>query len=51
VVKLGPVGNEMKRLSKETDYLDAVLRDGGERASAIARPVLDNVKDIVGLLR
>jgi tryptophanyl-tRNA synthetase len=51
VAKLGPVGSEMKRISADIAYIDAVLKDGGERASAIARPVLNDVKDIVGLLR
>jgi tryptophanyl-tRNA synthetase len=51
VAKLGPVGSEMKRISADTAYVDAVLADGAERARKIAKPVLDSVKDIVGLLR
>lgn len=51
VTKLGPVGAEMKRITADTAYIDAVLADGAERARVIAKPVLDNVKDIVGLLR
>ncbi len=51
VDELGPMGGEMKRLMADTTHIDAVLRDGGERASAIARPVMDAVKDIVGFIR
>jgi len=32
-------------------HIDAVLRNGAERASAIAMPILREVQDITGLLR
>jgi tryptophanyl-tRNA synthetase len=48
---LGPIGAEMARLMENQDELDRVLRTGSERARAIARPILNEVKDIVGLLR
>ena len=48
---LGPIGAEMDRLVKDTGYLDSVLRDGAERAKAIANPILAEVYDIVGFLR
>jgi tryptophanyl-tRNA synthetase len=51
VEKLGPIGAKMKEFAADTAYIDAVLKDGGERASAIAAPVMDHVKDIVGFLR
>ncbi|MEJ1994933.1 MAG: tryptophan--tRNA ligase [Limibacillus sp.] len=51
VEKLGPMGAEMKRLMEEPGHVDAVLRDGGERARAIAEPILKEVHDIVGFLR
>jgi tryptophanyl-tRNA synthetase len=51
VDKLGPIGGEMKRLMADAAHIDAVLRDGGERAAAIARPVMNAVKDIVGFIR
>jgi tryptophanyl-tRNA synthetase len=51
VEKLGPVGAEMKRLVADPGYVDSVLKDGGDRASAIAAPVMDRVKDIIGFLR
>ncbi|GGH33770.1 tryptophan--tRNA ligase [Alsobacter metallidurans] len=51
VAKLGPIGAEMKRLTADPAYIDSVLADGAERASAIARPNMDAVKDIVGFIR
>jgi len=51
VEKLGPMGAEMKRLMEDPGHVDAVLRDGGERARGLAEPVLKEVQDIVGFLR
>ncbi|WP_416897032.1 MAG: tryptophan--tRNA ligase [Minwuia sp.] len=51
VEKLSPIADEMRRLMAEPDHVDAVLADGAARADAIARPILDEVKDIVGFLR
>jgi len=48
---LGPIGGEMKRLVADPGYVDDVLRDGGARAAALAAPVMDEVRDTVGLLR
>ncbi len=50
VAALGPMGREMKRLTADPDSVDAVLRDGAERARAIAEPVLREVYDTVGFL-
>ena len=50
VTKLGPIGAEMKKLSADHAYIDAVLRDGSERARAIAAPNMKAVKEIVGFL-
>jgi len=49
--KLGPIGAEMRRLEGDPGYIDQVLREGGARAKAIAQPIMNQVKDIVGLLR
>jgi tryptophanyl-tRNA synthetase len=51
VEKLGPIGAEMKRLTASSDHVDAVLKDGAERARAIADPILREVYDVVGFLR
>jgi tryptophanyl-tRNA synthetase len=50
VASLGPIGNEMKRLVAEPQHIDAILRDGAERACAISRPILEEVMDIVGFV-
>ena len=41
----------MKRLCADPAAVDAVLRQGAERARAIAEPVLAEVYDAVGFLR
>jgi tryptophanyl-tRNA synthetase len=50
VAKLGPVGQEMQRLTADPAHVDAVLKDGAERAAAIAQPVLQEVYETVGFL-
>ena len=50
VEKFGPVGEEMKRLMADPGYVDSVLKDGAERASAIANPIIREVKETVGFL-
>ena len=51
VEMLGPIGTEMQRLMDDPGYVDGVLKDGAERAAALAQPVLDEAKDAVGFLR
>jgi len=51
VEKLGPINADMKRLLADPGYVDSVLKDGSERARAIAEPILAEVYDIVGFLR
>jgi tryptophanyl-tRNA synthetase len=41
----------MQRLLDDPAYVDGVLRDGAVRARAIADPVVEQVYDIVGMLR
>src|SRR5690242_7205519 len=48
---LGRIGREMSRLMADPGYIDGVLCQGAERASAIALPVLREVQAISGLLR
>jgi tryptophanyl-tRNA synthetase len=50
VAKLGPIGAEMRRLEDDPAYIDSVLRDGSQRARDLARPVMDQVKDVLGLI-
>ena len=51
VAKLGPIRDETKRLMADPVEIDRVLADGSARARAIAQPILDKTKDIVGLIR
>jgi tryptophanyl-tRNA synthetase len=51
VVRLGPIGGEMKRLMQEPDHIDAILADGSRRARLIAGETMRAVKDIVGFVR
>jgi len=51
VERLSPIAGEMRRLLADPAEIDALLARGAERAEAIAGPVMDEVKDIVGLLR
>jgi tryptophanyl-tRNA synthetase len=51
VDRLGPIGAEMKRLKADTTYIDGVLREGSERARAMADATIAEVKDIVGFVR
>src|SRR3954464_10103351 len=48
---LGRIGGEMRRLMADRGHIDAILHRGADRAAEIAMPVLDEVKDITGLLR
>ncbi|WP_128254592.1 tryptophan--tRNA ligase [Falsirhodobacter deserti] len=51
VAKLGPITAEMNRLMAEPDEIDAILGRGAERAEAISTPILNDVYDIVGMIR
>jgi tryptophanyl-tRNA synthetase len=48
---LAPITSEMRRLMDDTTHIDAILRDGGERARARAEKVMNEVFDIIGFLR
>ena len=50
VSKLAPITEEMARLQNDPAYIDSVLKDGAERASALAEPILAEVKKAVGFL-
>lgn len=51
VSKLAPIAARFRELLADPAYVDAVLREGAEKADAIARPVVDKVYDTVGFLR
>jgi tryptophanyl-tRNA synthetase len=51
IAKLSPIRVEMLRLSADLAHVDGVLAQGARRAREIALPVMNSVKDIVGLIR
>ncbi|AZO49352.1 tryptophan--tRNA ligase [Mesorhizobium sp. M4A.F.Ca.ET.022.05.2.1] len=51
VEKLAPVAGEMRRIEGDRAYVDAVLKDGGERAGVLAESTMRTVRDIIGLLQ
>jgi tryptophanyl-tRNA synthetase len=51
VEHLAPITKRMQELLDDKAQIDAILRQGGERALAIADANLRDVKDIIGLLR
>jgi tryptophanyl-tRNA synthetase len=51
VSRVGPVNAEMTRLLADPAEIDRILAGGAARARTIARPILDQVKDVVGFLR
>lgn len=51
VTHIGPVGDETRRLLQAPDHLQAVLRDGAERANVIAEPIVREAERLVGFLR
>lgn len=48
---ISPISTEMNKLLADITAIDALLKKGGERARAIAEPVLTDVKKIVGLIQ
>ena len=51
VAQLSGISAEMTRLMKEQGELDKILRQGADRAKAIASPILKETFDIVGMVR
>ncbi|MCC5991246.1 MAG: tryptophan--tRNA ligase [Rhodobacteraceae bacterium] len=51
VARLEPINAEMQRLLLDVAEIDRVLGDGAERAHAIAEPILQQTRQIVGLIR
>ncbi|QGZ96962.1 tryptophan--tRNA ligase [Terricaulis silvestris] len=49
--KLSPIAAEMRRLNADPAALDAILKDGAEKARAIAQPIMAEVRDVVGFWR
>ena len=51
VATLAPIADEMNRLLAEPGHIEQILRDGGDRAAALAGETLAGVHRIMGLLK
>jgi tryptophanyl-tRNA synthetase len=51
VARLSPITTEMNRLMQDPAEIDRILGEGADRAEGIARPILDRVYDITGMIR
>ena len=51
VEKMSPIGARMRELMADPAQIDAVLKDGAERARTIADPVVAETKKLVGFLQ
>jgi len=50
VTVLAPIAGEMRRLMADPGMIDTYLRDGGQRAAAIAEGTMTEVRRVVGFL-
>ena len=50
VDKLSPIAGQMQRLMADPGHIDAVLKDGSDRARAIAAPIMEDVRRIIGFI-
>ncbi len=50
VSKLEPITCEMNKLMSDVSYIDSILNQGKENAIAVAEPVLQKTKEIIGFL-
>ena len=51
VESLAPINARMRELNADPGHIDQVLAKGADKADAIAAPIIDEVYDVVGLLR
>jgi len=51
VAKLSPISTEMARLMADPAEIDPILGQGADKADAIARPILAQTYDIMGMVR
>jgi len=48
---IAPISVEMRRLLQDVGEIDNQLAKGARRAQAIAEPILDEVKQIIGFVK
>jgi tryptophanyl-tRNA synthetase len=51
VEKICPIGNEIKKLTKDKNYLNKILEKGAEKANVIANNNLKEIYEIIGLTK
>jgi tryptophanyl-tRNA synthetase len=51
VARLAPITTEMNRLMADPAEIDRILGDGADRADALAQPILNKTKEIVGMIQ
>ena len=51
VEKISLISSEMKKLLKNEDYLDSIIKDGNLRANKMANESLTKLKNIIGLFK
>jgi tryptophanyl-tRNA synthetase len=51
VAKLAPIAAEVRRLMADPATIDAFMKDGAERATAMAEQTMTEVRNIVGFIR
>ena len=50
VSKLEPITTEMNKLMSDVSYIDSILKQGKENDIAVAEPVIQKTKEIIGFL-
>ncbi len=50
VSKLEPITSEMNKLMSDVSFIDSILNQGKENSIAVAEPVLQKTKEIIGFL-
>ena len=48
VEKISPISNEINKLKKDNNFIDKILKDGGEKADKITSKKVNEMKKIIG---
>ena len=51
ISRICPIGNEIKKLLRDENYLNGILKKGTKKANLIAKNNLKEVYDIIGLTK
>jgi len=50
ISKLAPITDQMNIYMQDPTQIDAILKDGAERAHAIAQPIMADIRRLTGFL-